>query len=265
MIILQQLILGLIQGITEWLPISSSSFIVLIMSNFFHVTDITILLHQALFLHLGTFFAALIYFRKDVSHLIFSLFNYKKSEIQTKKVLRFLIIATIISGVLGYIIMITLTNLDLELTGKAITFSIGFLLLITGGLQLSVKNKGIRKIIHLDKSDSILTGIAQGLAVLPGLSRSGITVSTLLLKKIDDTTALRLSFLLSLPIVLIGNIFLNLPDIATTFTYFSIIGLFTSFIFGLLTIHGLMKLSKKINFAWFVLVFAILMMLSVLV
>ena len=79
-ILIQQLILGIIQGITEWLPISSSAMTTLVMTNFFQVTDITLLLHQALFLHLGTFFAALIYLRNDVSHLIKSLFNYKKSN-----------------------------------------------------------------------------------------------------------------------------------------------------------------------------------------
>ncbi len=263
--ILIQLILGIIQGITEWLPISSSSFIILTMNNLFNITNISLLLHQALFLHLGTFFAALIYFRKDVSHLIYSFFHYKNSKVQTKKVLRFLIISTIISGTLGLLILFFLKGYESELTGKTINVAIGFLLLFTGATQLSIKSRGLRKFINIKNADSIIAGLAQGLAVLPGLSRSGITLSALLLKKFDDTTALRLSFLMSLPIVLLGNIFLNLPDITTTFTYASLIGLIASFVFGLLTIHGLMRLSKKINFGWFVIVFAILMMLSVFV
>ncbi len=118
---------------------------------------------------------------------------------------------------------------------------------------------------NIKNSDSLLLGGVQGLATLPGISRSGITVSTLLLKKFDDTTALKLSFLMSLPIILLGNILLNIGDIAQTFATASIYGLLTSFIFGLLTIHALIKLSKKINFGWFVLVFAILMMLSILI
>lgn len=264
-IIIQQLILGIIQGITEWLPLSSSAMTTLIMANFFHVTDISILLHQALFLHLGTFFAALIYFRNDVAHLLQSLFKYKSSKPETKKVLKFLIITTIITGILGLIILKAITNIDLTLTGKTITFAIGLLLLVTGGLQLGIRGRGLRKIINIEPLDTLLAGLAQGIAVLPGISRSGITVSTLLLKKFDDTTALRLSFLMSLPVVLLGNIFLNIPDFAVVFTYASLIGLLTSFIFGLLTIHILMKLSKKINFGWFVIIFAILMMVSVLV
>lgn len=270
-LLIQQLILGIIQGITEWLPVSSSAMTTLVMTNFFKITDISILIHQALFLHLGTFFAALIYFRKDVRHLLKSFFSFRKKSRkprpspETRKTLRFLIITTIISGIIGLVIMKVLSNINLELTGKAITFAIGVLLFVTGGLQLSIKKKGLRRLINIENSDSILLGFSQGLAALPGISRSGITVSTLLLRKFNDTTALRLSFLMSLPIVLLGNIFLNLPDIATTFTYASLIGLLASFAFGLLTIHGLMKLSKKINFGWFVIVFAVLMLLSVFV
>lgn len=261
--IIQQLILGLIQGITEWLPISSSAFTILVMSNFYQITDTSFLLHAALLLHLGTFLAALIYFRNEVADLIISLFNYKKSNQETKNILKFLIFTTIISGIIGIFILKFISEINLELTGKSITFGIGFLLLITAGFQLSSKKKGLRKETQIKTSDSWIAGIAQGFASLPGISRSGITISTLLLKKFDDTTALRLSFLMSMPIVLLGNIFLNFGDF--TFTSTTIYGLLASFIFGLLTIHGLMRLSKRINFGWFVLGFAVLMMLSVII
>ncbi len=263
--LIQYLILGLIQGITEWLPISSSGMITLVVSNFFGITNISEILHIALFFHLGTFFAALIYFRKEVTELFVALFNYKKSDSETKKVLKFLIIATVISGIIGIILMKFISNLDLNLTGKTITFAIGVLLLVTAFLQLTSKTRGLRSLSEIKNSDSLLLGGVQGLSTLPGISRSGITVSTLLLKKFDDTTALKLSFLMSLPIILLGNILLNIGDIAQTFATASIYGLLTSFIFGLLTIHALIKLSKRINFGWFVLVFAILMMLSVLI
>lgn len=260
--ILQQIIVGIVQGITEWLPISSSGFLVLIFSNIFQITDIGFILQNALMLHLGTFFAALIYFRKDVAHLFVSLFQYRKSAPETKKTLNFLIIATIISGIIGLIILKVLIQVQevFNLTGKIIALAIGILLLFTGIIQLKIKKTGLKKPVNLKTSDSILLGFAQGLAVLPGLSRSGITVSSLLLRKFDDTTALRLSFLLSLPIVLIGNLFLNLPDF--TFTSTAIYGLLASFVLGLLTIHALMKLSKKINFGYFAIIFAILMILS---
>ena len=262
---LEPIILGTIQGIAEWLPISSSGMITLVMSNFFEVTDISVLLQRALFLHLGTLLAALVYFRKEVLVLIKALFNYRKTDAETKNVLNFLIISTIIAGIVGITIGLFLFNLNLELTGKTITLVIGILLLITAGLQLSPRRKGPRNEKDLKISDSILLGIAQGTAVIPGISRSGITISTMLLRKIDDTLALKLSFLMSIPIVLFGNIFLNLPDISSTFTYRSLVGLLLSFALGMLTIHLLIKLTKKINFGYFVLIFAILTILAVLV
>jgi len=265
--IFQHLILGIIQGIAEWLPISSSGLITLVMVNFFSITDLSFILHQALFLHLGTFFAALIYFRKDVADLLESLFCCqlcKSSNTETKKLLKFLIISTIITGVFGILILNLLMNFDLILTGKIITFSVSVLLLITGTLQLSIRNKGLRKITHLKNSDSILAGFAQGLSAMPGLSRSGITISTLLLRKFDDTTALKLSFLMSLPVVFIGNILLNINQIIFI-SMASFVGLTASFVFGLLTIHTLIKISRKINFAWFAIIIALLMMISVLV
>ncbi len=265
--IIQQIILGIIQGVTEWIPISSSAMTTLVMSNFYNITDISFLIHSTLLLHLGTFFAALIYFRKDVWNLTKSLFNYKNSEKEIQNILKFLIISTIISGIIGLIILKFLMNFNdvLDITSKSIVFFVGILLLFTGIIQIKIKNRGLRKENEITNNDSVFLGIAQGAALLPGVSRSGITISSLLLKKFDDTTALRLSFLMSLPIVLLGNIFLNLPDLFEIANTTSIYGLLTSFVFGLATISGLMKLSKKINFGWFVLIFALLMLGSLLI
>ncbi|MFH1326882.1 MAG: undecaprenyl-diphosphate phosphatase [archaeon] len=263
--ILQQLLLGAIQGITEWIPISSSAALILVMSNLFAITDLHDLITTTLFFHLGTFFAALIYFKTEAGHLFKTIIKYKYSGEEDKKTLNFIVLSTIISGILGLIIVRTLFSFEssLELTGKSISFFVGFLLLFTGIIQIRIKNKGLRKERNLKLSDSVLLGVAQGIAVLPGISRSGITISALLLKKFDDTSALKLSFLMSLPIVLLGNIFLNFQDF--TFTTTAIYGLIASFILGILTIHLLMRASEKINFGWFVIIFALLMMLSIFV
>jgi undecaprenyl-diphosphatase len=256
----QQILLGAIQGITEWLPISSSGALTLTLTNLYHITNPTELIETALFLHLGTFLAALIYFRHDVTKLLYQLTHYKTSN--NKQILNFLITSTIITGILGFAILTIIENINLtNLTGKTITFCIATLLLITGILQLQTKSKkGIKTSKNLKLKDSVITGTTQGLATLPGLSRSGTTVSTLLLLKFDETLALKLSFLMSLPVVLGANIILNLDKF--TFSSTALAGLATSFIFGLATIHALIRLSKKINFAIFVLIFAALTYLS---
>lgn len=265
--ILIQIILGVIQGITEWLPVSSSAMVTLVNTNFLGISEIDVLLHQALFLHLGTFFAALIYFRKDVFLLIKSLFNYKRAGTKTKKVLNFLIISTIISGIIGLILLKFLISFEdyFTITGKSITGFVAVLLLSTGILQLKIKHRGLKQIDELKTHDGVTLGIVQGISSLPGISRSGITVSTLLLKKFNDTTALRLSFLMSLPIVFLGNLVLNFQDFTKVVISVSIYGLLASFVLGLLTIHTLMKVSKKINFGWFVIVFAVLMILGLFI
>ncbi|MFH1559589.1 MAG: undecaprenyl-diphosphate phosphatase [Patescibacteria group bacterium] len=264
---LESLILGITQGIAEWLPVSSEGLIFLIKSNFFNRGESLVEITQiALWLHLGTFLAALIYFRHDVIKLVKALFKFKSASVELQNTLKFLIISTLISGVLGILLLWLISEIEVTIetsigvTTKIVTLVIGILLLVTAFLQLKAKSIGLRKTEDLRTSDGIILGVAQGLAVLPGLSRSGLTISSLLLLKINSELALKLSFLMSLPIVLGGNIILNLEKFSLGWDSF--ISLFTSFIFGYLTINILLKISKKINFGWFVLGFGILMILA---
>jgi undecaprenyl-diphosphatase len=263
---LEQIILGALQGIAEWLPISSEGVIVLTVKNFFdNGQNLETIVRQALFLHLGTFLAVLIYFRKDVIALVKALFQYRLAKSETKKVLIFLIVATLLSGFFGFILLKFLLGLEQELvlSAKVITLLIGFLLVLTGVLQIKVKIGGYKKAGDLTFKDGILLGLIQGLSVLPGFSRSGLTVSAFLLKRFDKFDALKLSFLMSLPIVLGGNIILNFND--WIFSKEAIWGLVFSFIFGLITIGLLLKLAKKINFGWFAFLFGILVVVSVFI
>jgi len=256
---MEQIILGIVQGIAEWLPVSSEAALVLVKINIFGSSQsLSQILKEALFLHLGTFLAALVYFRNDVLQLFKSASTFKKSDQETKGLLVFLVLSTAISGLIGFFVLkiIDNTTINLETAGKTVTLIIGLLLIITGGLQIKSKNSGARKIIDLKISDGVLLGLVQGLASFPGLSRSGTTVSALLLKKFDKKTALKLSFLMSLPIVLIGNILLNVGDLALKGG--SLLGLASSFVFGIATIHLLLKLAQKINFGIFVIGFGIL-------
>ena len=245
---LEQIILGTIQGIVEWLPISSEGVVVLLAKNFFGQTSLELLIKKALFLHLGTFLAALIYFRKEVFSLL-----------KDKRLLNFLIISALISGLLGY----GLVKIFLEIPAKAVILIIGLLLLLTAGFQLKIKKQEYKERKDLTFRDGILLGLIQGLAALPGLSRSGLTVSALLIRRFKSSEALTLSFLMSLPIVLGGNIILNFNQFA--FNLENFLGLLFSFVFGFLTIGLLLKLAEKINFGYFVLIFALLIIVSVLI
>lgn len=261
--ILQQVILGIIQGITEWIPISSEGALLLVSSNFFGHVDIELFLRQALLLHLGTFFAALIYFRKEIKELLSGIRNYRYSDPETKKTIDFLFIATVISGILGLAILnfLNLINIDkFPLTSAWINISLGTLLLVTGFMQLKASRAGYKKEYHLSNKDGVLLGVVQGFSVLPGLSRSGLTISAFLFRNFDETAALRLSFIMSLPIVLLGNILLNFRDFV--FVREMLLGVVAAFVFGMLTIHLFMEFSKKVRFGVFVITFGLLVIVA---
>ncbi|MCA9408708.1 MAG: undecaprenyl-diphosphate phosphatase [Candidatus Omnitrophica bacterium] len=260
---IENIILGIIQGIAEWLPVSSEGLIVLTKTNIFHShQDLESTIKLALFLHFGTFLAALIYFWGDVKQLFKTLFSYSSQPSELKQLINFLTLSTLISGLLGFSFIKLLERVDLqtEHSGKVLTFIVGLFLLGTAFLELRAKKGGYKKIVNLKLVDGIILGIVQGFAAFPGLSRSGLTVSALLLRKFDKATTLKLSFLMSLPIVLAGNIILNLHDMNWSLT--NLYGLFFSFIFGLATIHILLKIAEKINFGLFVLLFGILTIIA---
>ncbi len=262
----EAIVLGIVQGVAEWLPVSSEGLIFLIKTNFFGGGDFIEIAKLALFLHFGTFLAALVYFRKEVWILLKALVNYKKAGESTKKILNFLIITTIISGVLGFLLIKLFEGFEgkIEDSTRFVTLAIGLLLLVTAFLQFKAKSINTEKGSDgIKKSDNIILGLVQGFAVLPGLSRSGLTVSVLLLRKFNEESALKLSFLMSMPIVLAGNIVLNLADFS--FDLPMLLGLFASFVFGLITIDLLLKLARKVNFAIFILIFAIITIVSVFI
>ncbi len=257
------IILGAIQGVVDWLPISSEGVLVLSqMWLFDNQLGLSEMIKVALFLHLGSLFAVIVYFWSDIGKIIKVLFNYKKSASKDRSLLNFLLISSIFTGTFGLLIYLSIGTIEediLDLTGQAFMILIGFLLLITSGMQFIAnkkpKNK-IRDIEDLTSKDAAITGLVQSAAVLPGFSRSGSTVSTLLLLKINDVDALKISFFMGLPVILGGNIILNFDKLQGGIPEMA--GLMTSFIFGILTIHFLMKIARKLSFAWFTLVFGFL-------
>jgi len=276
----QEIISGIVQGIFEWLPVSSEGVLFLLQANFFDPSqEMMDIFKGVLFLHLGTFLAALIYLRKDVLSIFKTIINYKSGGLEEKNIFKFLFVSTLVSGLLGLLLLKFFTGFDEEIkgVGRILTLIIGLLLLVTAFLQIKTRGGGpARNALHGDAGglkgyndptlkDGILLGFVQGLSVLPGLSRSGLTVSFLLLRKFGEEASLRISFLMSLPVILAANILLNLPEASLYFSKEAMAGFLFSFLFGLLTIDLLIKTSRKINFGFFVLFFGILTILSVII
>ena len=260
--LLQAIVLGAVQGIFEWIPISSEGLTVLVGVSILDGITVTELIRISLYLHLGTFLAALVYFRNEVWQLIKRALYYRSSDETSRRLVNFYVLTTLVSGGIGLAILKVIENIEnsLTLTSKAMILALGVLLLVTGVVQIIRQNQGPRQGGAVDWADALVTGVAQGLSVLPGISRSGFTVSTLLLRGFDDTVSLKLSFIMSLPIVLVGNILLNTVNFA--FTAYLFIALLISFLVGLATIHLLLKFARRVRFGWFIVVFSFLVFAS---
>ena len=121
----------------------------------------------------------------------------------------------------------------------------------------SSEKKQLSKKILPTKKQAVITGLFQGCAAIPGISRSGSTIAGMGLLGIKKETALELSFLLSIPLVLGANIAFNL-SLFKNMQFTDFIGLFSAFVFGLLTIELLLRIVRKVRFSYFVALFAIL-------
>jgi Uncharacterized bacitracin resistance protein len=259
--IFEAIVLGIVQGVAEWLPISSEGMTTLVMLNVFDKT-LADALPIAIWLHTGTLLSAVVYFRNDIREIIGEIPQYiRNRDIQEKKdsLITFLLIATAITGIIGLPLILFATGMA-EFSGKLATALIGGLLIITGLLQISAAKK-TKKRDQPVITDSVIAGIAQGFAALPGISRSGITVSTLLLRDIEASQAIRLSFLMSIPAVLAADVGIGAMGLLS-FDANSILALFFAFAFGILTIDIFIKAAKRFDFSKFCIALGILSILA---
>lgn len=236
-------LLGILQGLLEWIPISSEGIVALvsqILAVDFNPVD------TALFLHLGTLFAVLIYFRQDWIRIL---------TLKDMKLLRFLIISSIFSLIVGYPVYITIRNIAI---GNALLLLTGLGLLLTA--YFHKPNEALE--INDDKL-AILAGSLQGLAVIPGLSRSGSTIFGLSLNKLSPTEVLRVSYIMSVPAILASSLFLLVGNPQLVLSGW--VSLVFSFLTGLLSLHFLLKLASKINFFKFALFFGLLCIVGFLI
>lgn len=263
-------ILGALQGIVEWLPISSEGTLVLAQTLLFG-SDATLgeMIQVALFLHLGSTLAVGIYFWRDLWKLFYTFIRYPKASREDRALLNFLLITSIITGTLGYGIFRLIEHVEASvfaLSGAFITIGIGVLLVVTSVLQFTAQEKRdgrLRESKDLTVIDACILGVVQACAALPGLSRSGTTIPALLLRKIRDIDALKVSFFMSLPVILGGNIILNFEMISPSGA--EVVGLVFAFIFGIITIHVFMRLATRLSFAHFTLFFGVLTFIAGLV
>lgn len=258
----EAIVLGIVQGLAEWLPISSEGMTSLVMVTFFG-RSLSEAIPISIWLHMGTLLAATYYFRSEVLELVYKVPEYVQSFSKKEShdpVISFLLISTALTGIVGLPLLLFVTE-AVEISGGAATAIIGVMLILTGLLQRTVSKSGSLSTIP-GISDSLITGVAQGFAAIPGISRSGITMSALLLRKFDAKDAIRLSFLMSIPAVLVAEIGVGLMGMIELNVY-SFVALFFSFAFGIITIDLFLKVAKKVDFSYFCIGLGILSVLAI--
>lgn len=247
--IYQALILGVVQGLTELLPISSSAHLSIIpwmlgwtnnagFNAAFEGFDVA--------LHFGTLLAIGLYFFKDWLNLIKGGFEQvvKKKSSKEGKMFWYIVLATIPGGIIGFILDKFLED---TLT-KPIIIAIS---LIVMGIVLYIvdkKSKSITDYENMTLKQTFLIGLSQALAFIPGVSRSGITMTTARIMKVKREAAARYSFMLSAPIVLAATVF-KAKDFVFSVPFF--IGILASFLVGILVIKFLLKYLQKGSFKAF--------------
>ena len=262
----QGIVLGIVQGITEWLPVSSEGINTLIQLHFFN-EPLAEAIRMSLWLHTGTLIAAVVYFRRDILDLLRHLPQYtkelKSSQVtERSKLISFLIISTVLTGAIGAPLLLIGLEQE-EVAGGIVMAVIGGFLIITGLVQrYAPRFSGTKEVTSI--KDAVIIGVVQAFAAVPGLSRSGLTISTLLFRGYDPQRAIRISFLMSIPVVLAAEIGLGLID-GISFDVAAICGLVTAFIFGMLTIGALVKLAARVRFWKFCIVLGILSLLPLLI
>lgn len=260
--IFQAIILGIVQGLSEFLPISSSAHLVFTSNIYSVLTGAPIDAESSqqaflsIMLHFGTLIAIFIYFRNELWSITKSfckaLYKHDFSETDAKLGL-YIIIGTIFTLAIAYPLK--------DITEKLLVYPqlVAFLLILTGFMLFfsEFKAKHTEKQTNeLDLKKAIIIGIAQGLAVFPGFSRSGWTIAAGLFAGLDRVTSTRFSFLLVVPIILGTSIFypileINPTELATYNWTAIIIGTIVSGVVGYFCIKYFLKFVAKFSMNFF--------------
>ncbi|MFC1662864.1 undecaprenyl-diphosphatase UppP [Patescibacteria group bacterium] len=261
--IIEAIIFGVVQGITEFVPVSSSGHLV-VLHELFSVNGETSLSFDVS-LHIGTLFALLVYFRKDLLNILRSFVNGNRENKDYPKYLAWLLLlGTIPATLIGFFYEEVIDSAFRTVSPVAV------MLIIIGLLMLGIEKwaKGQRQLTDIKWLDSIIIGLAQAIALIPGTSRSGITIIAGMGLSLSRATAARFSFLLALPVIFgaglkkfvdLSALNLNSEDISVW-----MIGIATAFIFGWIAIAWLLKYltnHKLYLFAWYRIILGIILLL----
>jgi len=261
--IINAIILGLVQGLTEFLPISSSGHLAILHKILNFTTESNLFFD--IILHLATLLAVIIFYRNEIINIIIATKNSFSDMIVKKQSFKqafwkekndsrlfvLIILGSIPTGIIG----IVFKDQVEKLAENLLYVGVGLLFTATMLLLFELKKKVFKKIPRMTIFDSIIIGIMQGIAIIPGISRSGSTIATAKLLGIDKESAAKYSFLLSIPAIT-GAFLLKVKDIFSESIELDytllIVGFLASFLSGYYSLKLLIWLIKKANLRLFI-------------
>jgi undecaprenyl-diphosphatase len=250
------ILLGIVQGITEFLPVSSSGHLV-VLQHILEIKENIVFLDVVL--HLGTLCSLLVFFGKDISVLCFNFFT-AVNDILFRRGLSYILRYDDKFKLSLHIIVITIITGSVAVAGKDFFeqqfenintvilswFLMSIILFLTRNF-----NDGQRRLRHISFADSLLFGLIQSFAIIPGISRSGITISFLLFRNLERDDAYKLSFLVSIPIIL-GAFVVKFKEVQGTTIgiplFYLVSGFLFAFLSGLVALYVLRLILKQSNF-----------------
>ncbi|NTV29688.1 MAG: undecaprenyl-diphosphate phosphatase [Candidatus Omnitrophica bacterium] len=259
----EQIVLGTIQGITEWTPLGSRACVLAAKVHLFSSTEsLNALVRYTLFLHLGTGLAALIYFRRDLGCLFRTICSPQNAEPPERNLLVFLTVTTLLTGAGQWLIGLSpVLAYSAPQAKAAVNSLIAALLLAAGWRRKRSADEAVSVAGQPSAVNGLLLGLTQALSYLPGLSRTGLTVAALSARNFNAEAALRLSFLMDLPFVLNNSLLRNHRALLSPGSHW--LGMLSAFIIGLVALAGLMRLARRISPGAFLLAFGALLALGV--
>lgn len=251
--LIEAIVLGIIQGLTEFLPVSSSGHLELAKAVLGDTSVPEESLAFTVVLHFATALSTLVIFRKEVIEIFKGLFQFKWNE-ETQFSAK-IIVSMIPTAFVGLYFEDELASL---FGGQVLL--VGFMLFITA-LLLLLADKAKDTTKNVSFLNAIIIGVSQAIAILPGISRSGATISTSVLLGIDRTKAAKFSFLMVVPLI-VGKVIKDISGGGISFqsseTFPLIVGFFAAFFSGLLACKWMIALVKRSKLTYFAIYCAII-------
>jgi len=251
--ILSIIVLGIVQGITEWIPVSSKTQDTFVYLQFLH-GDPSSVVPVLLYLHIGTVIAAIVYFRRELLALA-SAFLARPADFRAHAdgKIGFLFAALLGTGLVGLPLLLMEREFLPGLDAGLLLAAMGIGLFVTGFLLLRQKGAKMRTGAKAGWKDGIFTGLLQGLSILPGVSRAGTSTTGLIWRGFDSESSFHLSFLLSIPTVILAELVFYVGGGITAFPVADgLLLALSSLVFGYLALDAILIIVKKVNLAYVV-------------